>query len=61
MLYARIICTLDIYVIHVKCGRQTLRLNGFPAVNFKRYNIIIESENQKSSLIILLVLFHSAC
>ena len=33
-----------------KAWAATLRLNGFP-----------ESENQKSSLIILLVLFHSAC
>ena len=45
-------------------GRQTLRLNGFLAQAFGGQTvdyINIESENQKSGLIILLVLFHSAC
>ena len=46
---------------HVKRGRKTLRLNGFTAVNFKQHHIKFESENQKSSPIILLLLFHSAC
>ena len=49
-----------LYYIHVKRGRQTLRLNGFLLVNFKHHYIKFESENQKSGLIILLVLFHSA-
>ena len=48
---------LDIYVIHIKCGRQTLRFNGFPVVSFKQQCIKFESKNQKSSLIIFLVLF----
>ena len=47
----------------LKRGRKTLQLNGFPAQAFggqtADYNNI-ESENQKSGLIIL-VLFHSAC
>ena len=62
-MYARFICTPNIYMAinHVKRGRKTLRLNGFPVVNFKQHYIIkLESENQKSGLIIL-VLFHSAC
>ena len=41
-----------------KHGWQTLRLN---VLNFKQHYIKIESENQKSCMIILLVLFHSAC
>ena len=49
------------YYIHVKHGQQTLQLNGFPEVNFKQHYIKFETENQKSSLIILLVLFHSIC
>ena len=42
-----------------KRGRQTLQLNGFPAQAFGGQTVNIESENQKSGLIILLVLFHS--
>ena len=58
-----IICTRYVrcYSIHVKRGWQILRLNGFPIVNFKQDYIKTESENQKSGLINLLVLFHSAC
>ena len=47
--------------LRVKRGRQTLRLNGFPAEAYRETTvdyINIESENQKSSL---LVFFHSAC
>ena len=54
------------YCSHVKRGRQTLRLlNGLRLQKHIEGQTVdyinIESKTQKSSPIILLVLFHSAC
>ena len=62
--YARIICTPDIYVAIRKAWAENIAIEWLPRTNIEGQSvdyIKIESENQKSSLIILLVLFHSAC
>ena len=65
-----IVCVHQIYTWPLDSRKAwaaniAIELNGFPAQAYRERQTVdyinIESENQKSGLVILLVLFHSAC